>query len=623
MAPHRSAAKEPTAKEYEVFKTAYDGLRTTNEQLQDVEREICRLMAVKMTWFPDSSGSQYRLQQYERHGFGDRGLFESEWREWATRNGLLESVDNLDRELEKVNASKTKFAGVQSALRCCINRLSRPHLRNLSILDLPDEILLNIFEFVEDLNFDSPFLYYIHASKKDIKNTRLVCRRFCNVSSQLLIRLVRVSFNEPSLARLEEISRHPTIAKGVRAVRVVLHFYNFSFTDLDWFISYHADEVEHQVNMFDHAKLWELSNIPEQTASEMVAKGRAVASTLRRLASTDPANDGGYFEDDEHHRVPLNDIHRQYLLLFEKQESLIKSGRFSRAVGSAITKMSGARKLDFGDADFESLEERALMIPGGDVWGALYRLMLQPTTGYHAKTHSLELPSYQCIVNVIDAVRSAGALLNSIDLKLSSLGYPGGLVPAPDIRRVFSSGVRQLKEFTFMYEGSPNEQDADDINEFLSACLDTSSLQKLSLDMRTGEAEAARIDVGQIMGSKSRHKLTDIFLGRVAMDLSKLVLFLERLPQPMSCIHQRDFRLLSGTWKEALDALRKKRSRVVLFSEPQGAECDNMLREDYERIFGEGKCGYKSEAESYIANWILLPRNPLQALEEEGFNTAN
>ncbi|RYP57085.1 hypothetical protein DL769_009707 [Monosporascus sp. CRB-8-3] len=622
MAPLPPTEKAPTAGDCEVFETAYDGLRTANEQLQDVGRETCRLMAAKMMRFPNQSGSLYRLQQYEREGFGGRDPFKSEWWKWATRNGLLESVDNLDRELEKVNASETKFEGIRNALRCCINKLSRPYLRSLNILDLPDKILLKIFELAEDLDFDSPFLYYRDAGRKDIENIRLVCRRFCNVSSQLLVRLVRVSFNEPSLARLEEISRHPTIAKGVRAVRVVLHFHNFSFTDLDSFISYHADVVEDQVNISDRATPWELSNIPKQTVSEMIANGRAVVSTLRRLASADLDDDGGYVEDDKNHRARLDGIHREYLILLEKQESLIKSGKFSRVVGSAIARMPGARRLDFGDADFGYLKEQRLMIPGGDVWGALYRLMLQPITGYHAKTHGLELPNYECIVNVIDAVRSAGALLNSIDIKLSTLGYPRGLVPAPDIRREFSSGMQQLKEFVCECEDRLNEQDAGDLSEFLSACLDTPSLQKLSLDMRGSGVERTRIDVGQIMGSKSRHKLTDIFLRHVAMDLSKLVLFLERLPQSMSCIHQEDVRLLSGTWKEALDALQKKRSHIILLSLPQGAECDNMSPKDYKRIFGKDTYGYRSEAEIYITSRIPLQPNPVQALED-GLYTAN
>ncbi|KAK4154570.1 hypothetical protein C8A00DRAFT_42643 [Chaetomidium leptoderma] len=615
MAPLRPAAKAPTAQNFEVLKTAHDGLRTANEQLQGLEREICRLMTVKMIYFPSQCESSDRLQRHEQGDFGDQLLFEPEWLRWAAHNGLFESVDNLGRELEKISTSKTKLDSIQGALRCCINELSRPYLRDLNILDLPDELLLEIFELVEDFDFDSRFLYYDGPGRKDIKNTRLVCRRFCDVSSQLLVRLVRVNFDEPSLARLDEISRNHNIARGVRAVRVVLHFYNSSFTDLDWFISYQADELEGQVDMFDGAKLWKVLNTTdEQTASQMIANGRAVVSRLRRLASADP-DDGGYSEDDHDRRVRLDEVHKEYLILLEKQESLIRSGKFSEIVSSAIARMPGARKLEFSDWDFESMRERALMIPGGDVWSALHRLVLQPMTGYEAKKHGFELPNYQCVVNVIDAARSAGALLNRIDITLSTVGYPGALVPAPDIRQEFSSGMQQLKEFKFSCKDSLNEQDVEDLNEFLSACLDTSSLQKLSLDMRGEGDETARIDVGRVMGSKSRKELTDIFLGQIAIDLSMLVRLLERLPEPIRCLHQYNVRLLSGTWKEALDALREKRSRVMLFRTPQGAECDNMSREDYERIFGEDGYGNRSEAELYITNRRLLEANPLRALE--------
>ncbi|EER39389.1 conserved hypothetical protein [Histoplasma capsulatum H143] len=619
MALHRAIVNEPTAREHEVLKIAYDGLRITEEQLQDVEREICRLMSAKMTWFPEQSSSSRHFHQKWDKGFGDGDLLQSEWWKWAANNGLFESVDNLDRELEKANASKTKFEGVQSALRCCINSLSRPYLRNLNILDLPNEILLKIFEFVEDmLDFPFPFPFYRQGTK-DIKNTRLVCWRFCNVSSQLLVRVVRVNFSELSLARLEEISRHPTISRGVRAVQIVLHFYNFSFTDFHRFISYQADEVEDHVEPFDRAKMWESFDIPEQTALEMVSNGRAVVSTLRRLELADPDDDGGYFEGDEDHRARLGEIHRQYLILLEKQESLIRTKKFSQTVGSAVARMLGLRRLHFNDADFEFLKDRRLMVPEGSIWAALHRFMLQPITGYDAKKHELELPNYQCIVNVIDSVRRAGALLDNIDIKLSTLGYPGSLVLAPDIQREFSSRMQQLKEFSFSFEGNLTEQDADDLSKFLSAFLDTSSLQNLGLRMGGGDAEAARIDVGQLIGSKPRHKLIAISFCQVAIDLPRLLLFLERLPQSIRCIHLQDVRLLSGTWKEALDALRKKRSRVVLFSEPQGAECDNMPHEAYESIFRSENCN-ENDAERYIRNRIPWEPNPLQALEDGLYN---
>ncbi|KAF7955200.1 uncharacterized protein EAE97_000459 [Botrytis byssoidea] len=52
-----------------------------------------------------------------------------------------------------------------------------------------------------------------------IQEMRLVCRRICNISSHFLLPTVRVELSAQSLARLDMISRHPTIGKGVRTAR--------------------------------------------------------------------------------------------------------------------------------------------------------------------------------------------------------------------------------------------------------------------------------------------------------------------------------------------------------------------------------------------------------------------
>jgi len=613
MAQNLLAEKPSTAGGRNALAAAYRSLRVIDEQLQETNREICRLMAVKVAHFGAQPEVSKQFRKYQLESFEDSShMLDSEWWAWATRNGLLESEGNLDRELEKTKASKIKFEGIWSDLRSCIDELSRPYLRNLNILDLPDDILLLIFEYVENLNFDLPSLYYPPDNgRKDIKNTRLVCRRFCNLSSQLLVRLVRVSFDELSLTRLEEISHHPAIAKGVRVVQIALHFYNIALNDFDRFISYLIDMLENQVNLFDALKDF---NIPEQSALEMIADTRAVILELHQLASTQPEL-GEHFQEEQGLRARLEEICSEHLTLFEKQQSLIWSGRFSQAVGSAIARMPGARRLDFNDTEFAvSTGNRQLMIPKGNTWRALRRFILQPLTGYRAKAHSLDLPNYQCIAKIVDAVRCAGVSLKTIKIELSYLGCPGSLMPSPDIRREFSSGLQQLAEFKFECRDSPDEQDAEGLNDALSVYVDTPSLQKLSLDMRSDDAgEPGRIDIGQIMGSRSRDRLTDISFAYAAMDFSRMVQFLNRLPQSTTCISLIDVRLLSGTWKEALDALRKKNIRIVQLSEPKGAECDNMSPEDYKRIFDD-KCAYYTLAEFYVRNRIPQQRNPLETL---------
>lgn len=353
----------------------------------------------------------------------------------------------------------------------------------------------------------------------------------------------------------------------------------------------------------------------------MIASGRAVVSALRRLESAHPADDE-YTREDQDDWTLVDEIRRDYLLLLEEQQSLIRGGKFSWIVGSAIARMSGARKLDIGDADYELIPSRVLMSRGVDPWVALRRLILQPMTGYHAKKYGLDLPDYQCVIDVIDSVRSAGASLNNINMNLETLGCPGTLTVTSGMRQEFSSGLQQLKAFAFRCEGSLDEQDMNSLNEFLSVCLDAPNLKKLDLDMRGAADQTTRVDVGKIMGSKSRHELTDVYFGQVAMDFSSLVLFLKRLPETMYSLHLDDVRLLSGTWKQALDALRKNKYDFVKLKAPHGAECDEMPPEVYETIF---KTSYShlssSEAEAYIKHRDLCLPNPIQALEDGPYTT--
>ncbi|KAK0639497.1 hypothetical protein B0T16DRAFT_463165 [Cercophora newfieldiana] len=99
---------------------------------------------------------------------------------------------------------------------------------------IPTEILVKIFELVEGLEDSSDDHYQktgyrFHRDDSnitDIKNCRLTSRRFCDASSHLLVRVVRVDIRPSAIARLEAIAKHPIISKGVRAVAISLGHYS-------------------------------------------------------------------------------------------------------------------------------------------------------------------------------------------------------------------------------------------------------------------------------------------------------------------------------------------------------------------------------------------------------------
>lgn len=181
--------------------------------------------------------------------------------------------------------------------------------------------------------------------------------------------------------------------------------------------------------------------------------------------------------------------------------------------------------------------------------------------------------------------------------------------------------MQQLKEFVFRCTGELDSQDVGNLTGFLFACLDTPTLQKLRLDLgEGGDDSPPTIDLGKVLGSRSRPNLTDISFRRADVDLSKLVRFLEGLPKSIKRLDQGDICLNSGTWKEAFDALRKKACTQMEFNTPLGAECEDMPRRDYDRIFTrKEKWGWGNEAEFYITK--TTTRNPIEALEDGDFHT--
>lgn len=91
-----------------------------------------------------------------------------------------------------------------------------------SILSLPDEILLEIFTAVKAHSpGNNPFHQDPPSSSPDIAALRLVSRRFNSISAPLVVHYIRLSgINAHSLEKLEFISQHPLLAKGLRTVRV-------------------------------------------------------------------------------------------------------------------------------------------------------------------------------------------------------------------------------------------------------------------------------------------------------------------------------------------------------------------------------------------------------------------
>jgi hypothetical protein len=211
-------------------------------------------IAVKQLWHPLTNALDSLYQRMKILASLQVAFREGEW-EFSRASLLLENDAIAGDELELIQADREQnfevFEPLQQAIeliesdtRISVDNVSRPTLRPLKLLEMPDEVLIKIFDYVKGWTGKTAPFYELGNIGEDVKNLRLTCRRFCSTSSDLLLRFVRVELNPSSLSQFEEISRHPTISKGVRCVRVVLPLYNATLAqDISTFAQHNAQEL--------------------------------------------------------------------------------------------------------------------------------------------------------------------------------------------------------------------------------------------------------------------------------------------------------------------------------------------------------------------------------------------
>src|SRR5215471_11694994 len=89
----------------------------------------------------------------------------------------------------------------------------------MNLQDLPTEILTECFKYFT-------CTYTRKLTNEELKALRLTSKRLEAISAPLLAKVVFVYISSDSLARLEDISRHPVFSKSIRTVQISLSFYD-------------------------------------------------------------------------------------------------------------------------------------------------------------------------------------------------------------------------------------------------------------------------------------------------------------------------------------------------------------------------------------------------------------
>lgn len=547
-------------------------------------------------------------------------------------------------ELIKLKDLQSNLEKMRDTTRQTINEAVRPFLRSLKILDLPDELLRHIFLWVRGGTFTSEvpfndwilteiegFDEWVEPDVNQVKKLRLTCRRFCATSSHLLMSCVRVGTTPQSLARLDEVSRHQTISKGIRRVEIFLgyHFDADIAHDIRAFAHFQANKLRWTIRMWEIDVRGPLSSSKTEILQKAIDRGTTIAESFE-----DAAQDG--LDENRPEHIMLREAQECYRPQYESQ-MLLQRGPFAQAIVSALLRMPTATRLSIQDDGIRAISRPnpfyELVHPEDleDV-DTLQRKLQAPIFSWEFGRYlGLGSPPFDAIPNILLSIGEAGICLNGLEIDVS---WPDKLSSfatgqAELLKRQAAS--QQLKEFKFCPHHTKRLpiKAVSLLAETLPTILHIYSPRTIDLCFnfmyKRGSILHPKVSMAPILLSRTWPSLEEMsFNGPFYLeDLIKVVNHIGKDVKLQWCGY-----LMDGSWAEVLDFLRgcEQRTMITLGDGDvsiAGAECESMSITELCFIFGENfsrrRLWSESRALSYIRGWTT--QNPVTDWENGELST--
>ncbi|OBT82927.1 hypothetical protein VE02_08714 [Pseudogymnoascus sp. 03VT05] len=476
----------------------------------------------------------------------------------------------------------------------------RDKTRPMHILHLPMDILLSIFDHVQN---NKNIKLHTRRDEDDIKtiqSARLVCTLFNRLASPFLCLILTVQLDQASLDCADKISRTPLIAAGVRSIDVVLHYCPKELAeDLSRYKNQRENDLNSLSSSCDYrAETWYLGGYDpdDETVCEQplgvynkaMADYSAIISAWDEyigqpdVASTD--------EDTLRYQEILRQGHEEYMQKHKEQFRLIMDRSFVKTLASAISRMRHGTSLHFVDEI------------GG--WDYLNRCSDDPT---RISTHLDELPRLMAIPldwqTIEDLEGGAELLPAKILSELPIAIHKADATVLNILIRCFPT----VKHYSMIRPGhdpnNPSWPDLRSASQHLTEFF-LSTNQPPIRDRHLRPEEHCPIDQ-YLCAILSGHDIEDVRLyfhgsnvndgGLYRIGPGKLENFFRKLDgSRMERVYLRNVELLDGNWAEALDLLRE---RVASSGEESDEEEDEV-----EKLI--------AQAQSYVSSARL--QNPLR-----------
>ncbi|KAK4455187.1 hypothetical protein QBC34DRAFT_433399 [Podospora aff. communis PSN243] len=489
------------------------------------------------------------------------------------------------------------------------------------ILKLPNELLIQILELVEGYDGRNPEEVddWTKFNINDIRNCRLVCRRFHNLASSMLVREVRVSCRYRSIRRLEEISSRPLIARGVRIVKVDLA--RMAQTSND---SMHKLAAGMAVEFLWALRIQLMRQVPRNhkelsTASSCLddlvwfvlhAHQRCDLGFLPELRRyLDDTSQYFYSrspERDEATTTLVDKLHRDFQKLVVEYEEF-KGGKFARLVGAALAKMPLATiRFEDPDTSYKWMKRLASHLLELGTHAALdeclhHRMLPLPVLRGTGECRDLNI-----VPEVAAAIHAAGGTVNNITVALdhqeeAPLSPPGEMRDSTQFNRLLSRFKYRWFDRSLLTDVRAEKGISRRTVFSFSGRCDMERLLVGSNLVAAGRARMQTTDITQLLDISTVYpKLQEMDLDGVCFRRADLLELARNLPPVLTSIRISNAYLLDGEWGHVFDALREKSYTAGVAFETLWAGDPNGPGARLPRFVSEEARGKWKEAEMYV-----------------------
>ncbi|KAH6658337.1 hypothetical protein BKA67DRAFT_557735 [Truncatella angustata] len=422
-------------------------------------------------------------------------------------------------------------------LRSTINIKSRPAVQGSHIMRLPGEILTDVCRYLYPLAFlDSDRFATISMMdnfvqpNKAIQSLRLTCRRLRDASTPFLLTFPRVDLREASLAKFEELSRHPTIGPSIRGVQVTLHYFDPRMA---------ADEC-----VFSKYSMGKLYNSAGSLWSAGVFDAKSSESGLYEEENS---LDGSQTRD--HWLKITKEAYPEYVRLYQDQQRLREDGSFVRRVSAALAKLKGMKRLEVNDGSLG----RGRFDPYSEDKGSkedLMRVLLSPRVWEQPLLDSLpyqldqlaraNLEPTEVLFSLLQSVGDAWNWIDNFCIDITPMHDYTLLTTTTQERKDITCSVQKLKTFQFKSNRCSDLWPYDEsvgpevIIQLLTALVDIPGLQRLILEMPPVWGDPSNMNTesysfGPILTSRTWPQLESVYISDMTLHNAEYEAFLLHL----------------------------------------------------------------------------------------------